>query len=100
MLRKVKFCLAMLAVMICSMAEAGLKSVSRESSRTQSRASSYGHFVGIPNGTYEGVAVASTRRDAIRNACYSGDCSKKAVSKTVTRGPGGQFYSSVLYKNR
>lgn len=85
---------------IVSQAEAGLKSVSRESSRTQSRSGAYGHFVAIPNGTYEGVAVASTRREAVRNACYSGDCTKRAVSKTVTRGPGGQFYSSVLYKNR
>jgi hypothetical protein len=80
--------------------QAGLKSVSRQSSRTQSRSGSYGHFVGVPLGHYEGVAVASTRRDAIRNACYSNDRSKVAVSKTVTRGPNGMFYSSVLYRNR
>ncbi len=79
--------LAVIALLtVASMTEAGTKSVSRTSSRTQARSGIYGHFVGIPNGTYEGVAVASTRRDAIRNACYANDSSKVAIRKSVSRG--------------
>ena len=91
---------ALLLALTCCECSAGLKAVSRTSSRTQSRSGSYGHFVGVPFGYYEGVAVASTRRDAIRNACYSNDSTKRAVSKSVTRGANGMFYSSVLYRNR
>lgn len=81
-------------------AEAGARHYSRTSSRTQAGSGSYGHFVGVPMNHYEGVAMASTRRDAIRNACYANDTSKKAVSKSVSRGANGMFYSSVIYKNR
>ena len=96
-----RWILCMLMVLIsCAMSEAGLKAVTRESSRTQSHSNTYGHFVTIPNGLYEGVAVAPTRRQAIDNACYSNDCSKTAVKRSVTRGPGGMFHSSVLYRSR
>lgn len=94
------FILAVIALLTASVVEAGTRSVTRTSSRTQAISGRYGHFVGIPNGTYEGVAVASTRRDAIRNACYANDSSKVAVSRSVSRGTNGMFYSSVLYRNR
>lgn len=91
---------AVVALLCVASVEAGTKSVSRVSSRTQARSGSYGHFVGVPSGHYEGVAVGSTRREAIRNACYANDTTKRTVSRSVARGANGMFYSSVLYKNR
>lgn len=89
---------AVVALLCVASVEAGTKSVSRVSSRTQARSGSYGHFVGVPSGHYEGVAVGSTRREAIRNSCFYGQ--KRIVSKSTARGTNGMFYSSVLYKNR
>lgn len=100
MLRLVRVLLCVAAVATCCEVQAGLRAVTRQSANTQSRSGSYGHFVSIPNGVYEGVAVASSRREAIQNACYANDASKHAVSKSVSRGPNGMFYSSVIYKNR
>ena len=99
-MRLVRVLMCVAAVAACCEVQAGVRNVARSSSRTQSQSGSYGHFVSIPNGTYEGVAVASTRRDAIRNACYANDSSKQAISKSVSRGANGMFYSSVIYKNR
>lgn len=92
-------CLAV-AVMCCAESQAAGRSVTRQSSRVQSQSGSYGHFVSIPNGAYEGVAMGTSRRQAIQNACYANDSSKHAISKSVSRGPNGMFYSSVLYKSR
>lgn len=100
---RVMACLAVVALACGEIQAGGTRTFTRQSSQTQSRSGSHGHFVSLPGGSgpsYEGVAVASTRKAAISNACYANDTSKQAVSKSVTRGPNGMFYSSVLYKNR
>lgn len=100
MLRVVQLLALVAAVLITDETQAGSRSFTRASSNAQSRSGSYGHHVSLPGNSYEGVAVGSTRREAIANACYANDSSKRAVSKSVTRGANGQFYSSVLYRNR
>ena len=101
MMRTIRLVACLVAAAVCcGEIQAAGRSVTRQSSRVQSQSGSYGHFVSIPNGTYEGVAVGMSRRDAINNACYANDPSKQAVSKSVTRGPNGMFYSSVLYRSR
>lgn len=90
--------IVMLAI-IAGQAQAGVKGVTRESVHSQTRFG-MGHHVGVPSGHYEGVAVSVTRREAIRTACYANDVTKRAVSKSVRRGPNGMFYSSVIYRDR
>ena len=100
MLRMVQMCACAAVLVVSCEVQAGQRSFTRESSRVQSNSGSYGHHVSLPGNSYEGVAVGSSRREAIANACYANDSSKRAVSKSVTRGANGMFYSSVLYRNR
>jgi len=98
MLRMMKLLVCVAAVATCCEVQAGGRSFTRQSSRTQSGSGSTGHFVGLPGNSFEGVGMGSTRRQAIDNACQPGG-SRRATSKSVTRGANGQFYSSVLYNN-
>lgn len=97
MSRMVKLLVCVAAVAACCEVEAGGRSFTRQSSRTQSSSGSTGHHVGLPGNSFEGVGMGSSRREAIANACSPGT-SRRAVSKSVTRGANGQYYSSVLYK--
>ena len=99
MLRLVKLLVCVAAVATCVEVQAGGRSFTRQSSRTQSGSGSTGHYVGLPGNSFEGVGMGSTRREAIANACQPGGGARRASSKSVTRGANGQFYSSVLYNN-
>lgn len=90
-------CATLFSLSTAAPASAGYKSVTRQSSRTQAINGNVGHFVEVPVGAFEGVGVASTRREAIRIACNNGG---RTLSKSVTRDSNGMYHSSVIRSNR
>lgn len=100
-----KFMFAMVATVLATLLvndlQAGLKTVvrqtSRQSSYTQASNGTVGHQVAIPVGVFEGVGVASTRREAIRIACNNGG---KVLHRSTHRDSNGMFHSSVIRRNR
>ena len=99
MSRMVRMLVCVAAVVVCCEVQAGGRGFTRHSSRVQANSGSTGHYTGLPGNSFEGVGMGMTRQEAIRNACQPGGGSRRAASKSVTRGANGQFYSSVLYNN-
>lgn len=88
------------ALLASGISEAGTRSVMRSKTTVMSQYQTVQHIGSIaPGATHEGNGVGSTRREAVRNACFS-NSGMRVTGRSVSRGADGRFYSSTSYRSR